>query len=318
VIAVPPADAIDVICRRAEAAVVCGSSAQRRHLAQSDASRIADALVAHRPGLPGLTDDGEVERFAELLAEKSTSDAHLKALIHNGALLTSPTDPHHPDWEPYGAIVALHAQGEIEEATWLAFLATHIGPHDAQDGDYWHALRMVYLGLGDGTLSWARVVVDPDELLRWQERHEEQLARLRFGNHRKFESWKHFAEVLSSYVTGVLQRSDGTQRTLFASPTQSAADNFDRLMHELQFIYRFSRLGIYDLLCLLGSLGVYQLEPGQLYLRGASGPLEGARLLFGGNADPDELDRRGCALATKLGVSVGAMEDALCNWQKGL
>ena len=64
---------------------------------------------------------------------------------------------------------------------------------------------------------------------------------------------------------------------------------------------------------------MYPLAPDRVYLRGASGPLHGARMLFGARSeDPDRLDRRATDLANQLGVTVGAMEDALCNWQKGL
>lgn len=147
--------------------------------------------------------------------------------------------------------------------------------------------------------------------------HEPQLEALRFGNHRKFESWKQLSPVLQSYIAGVNGRG-GQQRPLFERPALSATENFERLMQELSFIYRFSRLGIYDLLCLLGNLRVYTLEPGRLYLRGASGPLDGARRLFGEDADTDRLDTRGCDLASRLGVSIDATEDALCNWQKHL
>jgi hypothetical protein len=268
-----------------------------------------------RADLPGLALDSHLELFAELLAMKGTYLADLAIVVQQGALLGSPLDPRDPDWDPFGAIVELHAQGHIEEATWLALLATHIGGHDDEGDDFWHALRLVYSGLGDARLSWSRVLADPVELVRWQERHDRQLEELRFGNHRKFESWKQLAPVLQSYVAGVKGRG-GEQRLLFERPGLSATENFDRLMQELSFIYRFSRLGIYDLLCLLGNLRVYALKPGRLYLRGATGPLDGARRLFGEDADPDRLDAQGCDLASRLCVSIDAMEDALCNWQK--
>jgi hypothetical protein len=268
-----------------------------------------------RDDLPGLARDSDLELFAELLAMKSAFLADLAVLVQHGALLGSPLDPNDPDWDPFGAIVEQHAQGNIEEATWLAFLVTHIGGHEEGADDFWHAVRAVYSGFGEVRLSWSRVLANSEELLHWQERHSRQLEALRFGNHRKFESWKQLAPVLQSYVAGVQGRG-GEQRRLFERPALSPAENFDRLMHDLSFIYRFSRLGIYDLLCLLGNLRVYALKPGKLYLRGASGPLHGARLLFAEDADPDQLDARGCDLASRLSVSVDAMEDALCNWQK--
>ena len=80
---------------------------------------------------------------------------------------------------------------------------------------------------------------------------------------------------------------------------------------------RFGRLAAYDFLTLLGTAGVLPIGPDRLYLDGATGPLEGARALFGDRgSDPASLDGRATRLAVALGVSLSAMEDALCNWQK--
>lgn len=313
--AVPAAGAIEAMCRRPTPRAVCGPALRRQELATSESRRLLRALAAMRTDLPGLVLDSDLERFAWLLAVKGAYLADLAALVREGALFGSPVDPHDPDWEPLGAIVELHAQGDVEEATWLAFLATHVGGREDDQQDFWRAVRAVYAGLGDARLTWTRVIANPEELVRSQEQHDRQLAGLRFANHRKYESWKQLARVLQSYVAGIRGRG-GSQRSLFERPSLSPTQNFDRLMEELSFIYRFSRLGIYDLLCLLGDLRVYALTPGRLYLRGATGPLNGAYRLFGEDADAYRLDERGCDLAARLGVPIDAMEDALCNWQK--
>jgi hypothetical protein len=284
----------------------------------SDTDRILTALEAMRSELPELADNDELRQIAELLAQEEADLADLRLMVRTGALLGAPTDPAHPNWEPYGAIAELHAQGNIEEATWLAFVSTHIGPREGDADGFWRAPRMVYSGFGDGVLSWARVSADPEFLIAWGARHADQLEHVQFGNHRKFQSPKHLPDVLKSYVAGVHHRADGTQQALLERQNLAAAANFDRLMREMEFIYQFGRLGIYDLLSLLGNLGIYNLEAGRLYLRGATGPHTGARLLLGSSLNIDALDDRCCELATRLGVAIDAMESALCNWQKHL
>ena len=48
-------------------------------------------------------------------------------------------------------------------------------------------------------------------------------------------------------------------------------------------VARFGRLGKFDFLALLGRLNLVPISPGSAYLDGATGPLKGARLLFGGD-----------------------------------
>ena len=82
----------------------------------------------------------------------------------------------------------------------------------------------------------------------------------------------------------------------------------------------FGRLGKFDFLTMLGKLGVAPIEPGSAYLVGATGPLQGARLLFANDpkakVGPRELDARLTKLDSYLSVGMQVLEDSLCNWQK--
>lgn len=80
----------------------------------------------------------------------------------------------------------------------------------------------------------------------------------------------------------------------------------------------FARTGGFDLLVLLGDLGVLELTPPRLYLAGATGPLEGARIVLPDIHDERELDQRLAQIATEFGISITVLEDTLCNWQKHL
>ncbi len=62
------------------------------------------------------------------------------------------------------------------------------------------------------------------------------------------------------------------------------------------------------------------MRPGLAYLKGSTGPLRGARLLFGGAANarinPESLETWLAELDKELDVGMQVMEDSLCNWQK--
>lgn len=81
----------------------------------------------------------------------------------------------------------------------------------------------------------------------------------------------------------------------------------------------FGRLAKFDYLTMLAKLGLTQIEPGATYMAGATGPVRGARLLFGdshGQRSGPELDSYLTALGKKTGLGMQVLEDALCNWQK--
>ena len=84
-------------------------------------------------------------------------------------------------------------------------------------------------------------------------------------------------------------------------------------------VARFGRLGRFDYLCLLGRLRFAPITPSRPYLKGATGPLSGARLLFGGAFDAaitwTTLEDWILDLDAVLGVGMQVMEDSLCNWQ---
>jgi hypothetical protein len=85
-------------------------------------------------------------------------------------------------------------------------------------------------------------------------------------------------------------------------------------------VYRFGRTARFDYLTMVGKLKFASLEPGVAYLKNATGPRNGARLLLSGDRaakiDWPDLERRLVALAADLGVGQQVMEDSLCNWQK--
>ena len=231
-------------------------------------------------------------------------------------------DPLSPLFDPERAAI-LHARaGKMEEAFWLIFLATHFGKH-ANYG--WRRLRDVYSGLGDGTWTWERYRADPESFRVWLSANWQHIGG-GFGNHRKYESLdtlstKGTASVLNSYFNWI---GDGSlQAERFTRLIREAGNDphtiFDHIYKNMN-VLRFGRLGKFDFLCLLGRLRLLPINPGSPYLKGASGPLRGARLLFTGNSENSTgvalLETWLAELNGELRLDNQVIEDSLCNWQK--
>jgi Alpha-glutamyl/putrescinyl thymine pyrophosphorylase clade 3 len=92
------------------------------------------------------------------------------------------------------------------------------------------------------------------------------------------------------------------------------------LYESMSAVSRFGRLGKFDYLTMLGKLGISPINPDSAYLREATGPMMGARLLFLGdptNSSADkQLDSRLVELDGVVEVGMQVLEDSLCNWQK--
>jgi hypothetical protein len=85
-------------------------------------------------------------------------------------------------------------------------------------------------------------------------------------------------------------------------------------------VARFGRTAKFDYLAMLGKLALAEIEPDSAYVIDATGPLIGARLLFGGSRQSALsariLDAWLVDLDSFLMVGMQPLEDAICNWQK--
>jgi hypothetical protein len=183
--------------------------------------------------------------------------------------------------------------------------------------------RDVYSGLGTGRWTWERAAAQPDAFRNWLRADRARIGGA-FGNHRKYEtldadSRSSTALVIESFV----ELFSPSPSSYFAALARSTGNDpikiFDAAYHRLT-IARFGRLARFDFLALLGRMDLAPVKPGSAYLRGATGPLRGARLLV--DADPksptsaDDLDGILQRLDQTLKVGMQVMEDAVCNWQK--
>jgi hypothetical protein len=230
------------------------------------------------------------------------------------------------------AAVFHHRQRRIDEAFWLIFLSVHFGKN-LRSG--WRLVRDVYGQLGGAIhWDWARTSANPADFRRWLANNQARLKGgdgvvRRFGNHRKYQSLDASSSdgtgaAIESYVRWV--NSSGTHELLVQETLASANGDprrtFDALYHSMDAVVSFGRMAKFDYLTMVGKLGLATIEPGSTYMQGATGPLAGAQLLFGGNQSTAfhrrDIEEWLVQLEARLQLPFGmqVLEDALCNWQK--
>lgn len=231
-------------------------------------------------------------------------------------------DPCNRMFDPERAAVVFAREGNFDEAIWITFLATHFG----QLPQYgWKRLRDVYSGLGEETWSWRRVSDNVTAFRNWLDTNSARIGG-GFGNHRQYESLNARSAagtgaVIESYVRWIGPEHSHVAK--FSALVRAGGNDphsiFDVFYNDMN-VARFGRLGRFDFLSLVGRLALAPISPGSTYLKGATGPLRGARLLFGG--DPFAKIRESILenwladLDHDLNVGPQVIEDSLCNWQK--
>jgi hypothetical protein len=220
-------------------------------------------------------------------------------------------------------------EGNLDEALWRVFLATHFGRTSCEHAPNTPDSAARFLcGFGVEPLwTWQKVSIGLGGLGYWLEQHRAEVATLKFGNHRKHETNsdpEELFKVLESIVEWV-KRNGGTPQSALsiegASKPEFAFKNlYRRLMGhpspKQNGIYRFGRTACFDMLMLLGDLGLAPIRPGSCYLTGSTGPREGAQALWGSNYSDVVLEVRAETLAKRIEVPMNIIEDALCMWQK--
>lgn len=290
---------------------------------QNIARRLERDLSAHSASvrhLPGIATQAALETLAMQMVASLRRHDYTRIMLQRVSPLRA--DPKSALFDPERAAIYHAANGNLDEAVWLIFLATHFGKHGAHG---WTRVRDVYSGLGAITWTWAAVSAQPNAFRAWLQANHHYVGGA-FGNHRKYESLNpastaSTANVIDSYLAWV-----GPSRSHVAhfanlvriggNHQHAIFDHFYKTMNVL----RFGRLGKFDFLAQLGRLGLAPIEPGKAYLVGATGPQRGARLLLGGTATAklniNDMENWLQRLDADLGVGMQVMEDSLCNWQK--
>jgi len=274
--------------------------------------------------LPGISDPARREAFLEQLLE-SIHRVKFVSVLRERKLSDRRAEPNDELFDPLKAAIVQQRQGNIEEAFWLIFLFVHFGKH-ARAG--WRYAREVYGRLGGGgRWDWASTSADPSQFRAWLDSHLGDLKRegvaRGFGNHRKRESLDAYSPngtgaVVESYVVWV--NPPRTYQELMEQALGHANGDprgaFDHLYRSMETVRRFGRLARFDYLTMVGKLHLAPITPGSAYLQGSTGPVQGARLLFGGHDSAAVLDLKLVRLEAQLNVGMQVLEDALCNWQK--
>lgn len=274
--------------------------------------------------LPGITDPANRTTFLEQLLE-SIHRVRFVAVLRGRVLSDRRADPDDEMFDPLKAAILHQRKGDIEEAFWLTFLFVHFGKN-ARGG--WRYAREVYGRLGEsGRWDWATASASPSAFRAWLGAYRDDLKRRGvpggFGNHRKYESLDANSPagtgaIIESYVKWV--NPPRTHAGLIEQARRSADGDpkkaFGDLYQSMDAVVRFGRTARFDYLTMLGKLGVAEIEPPSAYLQQATGPLRGAKLLFGSNESAAILDRWLVVLDSYLNVGMQVLEDALCNWQK--
>ena len=218
---------------------------------------------------PGLRSTQDARRLAEEIAFAAARVAALAA-------------------EPPGLYAELAAQGDPEEATWLALLIAYLGPLESeQPFAAIEAVRTPWGELGDltGVAVGPRGAHDP----------------------------RRGGETLTAYARFVA-RAGSQQLAFTADPSFSGEQRFARVYERLALpgLHRRAR---YDLLVTLGRLGRYPLEAPGLLLTEDDAVTLAAKRVFG-IGDRLTLERRARELAAATGVPVEALDLGLENWAR--
>ncbi len=277
--------------------------------------------------LLGIEDINARQAFIEQLLE-SIHRIEYVARVRERPISPNRADPSSEYFDPLKAALLHQQAGALDEAFWLVFIFVHFGKN-ANTG--WRLARDVYGALGDQPWTWTRTSADPAAFTNWLASHQLTLqgrdgVPRHFGNHRKYQSLDATSNTgtgaaFISYVDWVGQTR--THRTRMQQALDQGAGNpyqaFDQLYRTMQSVKSFGRMARFDYLTMVGKLGLAPIEPHSTYMQGATGPVAGARLLFGDSnrlLSIGELDSRLIQLGDIAGIGMQVLEDALCNWQK--
>ncbi len=238
--------------------------------------------------LPGVRASADADRLAQEIA------------FSGGRLLALAAAP----WGLYGEARAL-AAADLEQATWTCFLICYLGPLEGEDPFAPHPPRPRGGSRPAGGLRQALAAAGGARGDRARPAH---LPRPRA---RAPTRW---------WPTAASWRAQAARRRAPSSvtPAWSAQRRFERLFERLA-LPGFGRMGRYELLVTLGTLGLYELRADSLHLLGVRSPSQsdlttlGAKRLFA-IGDPVHLERRAAALAEAVAVPLAALDLALANW----
>lgn len=234
------------------------------------------------------------------------------------SLSAAVANPRHPGFDPVRAAIYFQRLDSVEESAWLTFIFTHCGRHTKTD---YQLAAAIYAG-PDGPWTFERILAERDAFSEWWHAHWEEirLSGAKFGNHRKYETLRPESGgtlmAVLTYASWI--ESLGGHQGAFALPDGvSPEGHFEWLYEAMSAVARFGRTARFDYLNMVAKIGLSSIVPGRAFFAGSTGPLAGARLLFGEpslSAGAAEVKLKAVNLELRLPFDV--WEDGLCNWQK--
>lgn len=268
--------------------------------------------------LPGASGRIQLQTFVRRLEESSRRNRFFELISSRSG--TDPMKVGPSGFDPLKSAVWFRNSGQRDEACWLVFLSVLFGKHRTQG---WALAREFYWGLGT-PWTWGRTVKDSNDLTQWFSQYYNEIrARSgggRFGNHRKYQSLRpevkqNVPAIVHSYLDWVGEGHESRFAELALNAQVADACPFKHAYASMNVVVSFGRVARFDYLSTLHNLDIVHVEPTSPCLVGATGPLDGARLLFG-NFSPAALETKVARLGNALGIGMDVLEDALCNWQK--
>jgi len=288
-------------------------------------SGLLDAYT-DRP-LPGISTIQAKNVFLEQIVESEHRTRFVQA-VQQRPISDLRMDPSSELFDPVRAAILQRNEGNFDEAFWLIFLFVHFGKNKKSA---YRLVRDVYGRLGTGTRwDWEATSQDTFGFRMWLDKNQKELkdktVHRAFGNHRKYQSldaWKvaGTGAVIESYVQWV--HPPRTHQELFASIAEgpkTKGEAFQRAYKEMSKVVSFGRTARFDYLTMVGKLALADIKPDSTYMHAATGPADGARLLFCGahnaRVSAKTLEMWSVHLGNHLGLDMQVVEDSFCNWQK--
>jgi hypothetical protein len=294
-----------------------GKEAQRQHFVN-----MLQTYAQTVSALPGLPTAIERDVLSRQIIASIRREEYFQRIQQRGPIAAGRADPHDPAFEAELGVVHFLQTGQIDEAAWLIFLMVYFAKPEV---DGWRRLKDIYGSLGNGRWDWATVGPNPAAFANWLAQNWQNVGG-KFGNHRKYASLRPDADTpigpaMSGYINWVTAAGGHVQ--LFGAIVQQAGNDphviFDAFYRAIP-THGFGRLARFDWVSMLARYGLIPAAAGSAYLKGATGPANGAKLLFFNNRSAkvplDQLQARLDSLDQHLGVGMEVLEDSLCNWQK--
>lgn len=277
----------------------------------------------HIQPMPGIATQASLNCLVKQMVD-SVRRIKYVAIINNKNHSNTVCDPMSNAFDPIKAAAWHRQNGDVNEAAWLVFLATHFGKNRRTK---WQLVKNIYGALGQrAPWTWNNIQGHIPAFRNWLSQNESTVkVNANFGNHHKYESIDALGnngtgEAIATYINWVSAAGDHTQ--LFANAAVNCNHNcrltFAELYEAMNVVKRFGRTARFDYLTMVGKLGLAQIEPDSTYMHGATGPYDGAQLLFGSKQKKAVFNTWLNALEAHLGLYYGmqVLEDSLCNWQK--